>query len=173
VSVLLCISASRVCIPQKKNKDHMRVVLPLPSPKITNVHEISAYFVIISIDRQTLCFAPRVFRRNASFGKAKADLRSAWVVASPRTFCSMFARNHQLRVDPRRQHDESPSQVAHKYVMDRQKALLFGSAAAIRLLLFTAFPSLPPVLTGRVEISTPVTSFKRCMLLHAILCKYS
>ncbi|KAE9968344.1 hypothetical protein Vi05172_g5659 [Venturia inaequalis] len=45
--------------------------------------------------------------------------------------------------------------------MDKQKALLFGSAVAIRVLLFTAFPSLPPVLTGRVEISTPVTSFKR------------
>ncbi|QDS68753.1 hypothetical protein FKW77_004825 [Venturia effusa] len=45
--------------------------------------------------------------------------------------------------------------------MDKQKALLYGSAVAIRLLLFIAFPSLPPVLTGRVEISTPVTSFKR------------
>ena len=44
---------------------------------------------------------------------------------------------------------------------DRQKLLLFGSAAALRLLLFTAFPSLPDLLTGRVEISTPVTSFKR------------
>jgi GPI transamidase subunit PIG-U len=40
-------------------------------------------------------------------------------------------------------------------------SLLFGAAAAARLLLFTAFPSLPDVLTGRVEISTPVTSFKR------------
>jgi phosphatidylinositol glycan class U len=50
--------------------------------------------------------------------------------------------------------------------MDKQKALLFGSAAAVRLLLFTAFPSLPPVLTGRVEISTPVTSFKRCMYAY-------
>ncbi|KAK8184125.1 GPI transamidase subunit PIG-U [Phyllosticta citribraziliensis] len=45
--------------------------------------------------------------------------------------------------------------------MDRQKALLFGSAAAVRLVLFLAFPSLPDLLTGRVEISTPVTSFKR------------
>ncbi|KAF2427544.1 GPI transamidase component PIG-U [Tothia fuscella] len=45
--------------------------------------------------------------------------------------------------------------------MDKQKALLFASAAGIRLLLFTAFPSLPAVLTGRVELSTPVTSFKR------------
>jgi len=51
--------------------------------------------------------------------------------------------------------------VADAHAMDKQKALLFGSAAAIRLLLFAAFPSLPPVLTGRVEISTPVTSFKR------------
>ncbi|KAK8195214.1 GPI transamidase-like protein component PIG-U [Phyllosticta capitalensis] len=45
--------------------------------------------------------------------------------------------------------------------MDRQKALLFGFAAAVRLVLFLAFPSLPDLLTGRVEISTPVTSFKR------------
>ncbi|KAI9767106.1 MAG: hypothetical protein M1840_005895 [Geoglossum simile] len=45
--------------------------------------------------------------------------------------------------------------------IDRRKAALFGAAIAIRLLLFTAFPSLPLLLTGRVEISTPVTSFKR------------
>jgi phosphatidylinositol glycan class U len=46
--------------------------------------------------------------------------------------------------------------------IDRRKAALFGAAAAVRLLLFTSFPSLPDLLTGRVEISTPVTSFKRC-----------
>ncbi|KAK3177927.1 hypothetical protein OEA41_000059 [Lepraria neglecta] len=46
-------------------------------------------------------------------------------------------------------------------VIDRRKALLFGSATTLRLLLFFAFPSLPDLLTGRVEISTPVTSFKR------------
>jgi phosphatidylinositol glycan class U len=45
--------------------------------------------------------------------------------------------------------------------IDQQKALLFGAAAAVRLLLFTAFPSLPNLLAGRVEVSTPVTSFKR------------
>lgn len=44
---------------------------------------------------------------------------------------------------------------------EQQKALLFGAAAALRLLLFTAFPSLPNLLAGRVEVSTPVTSFKR------------
>ena len=47
-------------------------------------------------------------------------------------------------------------------VIDRRKAILFASAAALRLVLFFAFPSLPILLTGRVEISTPVTSFKRC-----------
>lgn len=47
-------------------------------------------------------------------------------------------------------------------VIDRRKATLFSSAAALRLILFFAFPSLPVLLTGRVEISTPVTSFKRC-----------
>ncbi|KAF2264385.1 CDC91 cell division cycle 91-like protein [Lojkania enalia] len=46
-------------------------------------------------------------------------------------------------------------------LIDRQKALLFAAAAAVRLLLFTAFPSLPSLLAGRVEVSTPVTSFKR------------
>ncbi|KAF9870249.1 GPI transamidase subunit PIG-U [Colletotrichum karsti] len=41
------------------------------------------------------------------------------------------------------------------------KTGVFAAAAALRLLLFVAFPGLPDLLTGRVEISTPVTSFKR------------
>lgn len=45
--------------------------------------------------------------------------------------------------------------------IDKQTASLFGAAAVLRLVLFTAFPTLPDTLTGRVEISTPVTSFKR------------
>ncbi|ERS96460.1 phosphatidylinositol glycan, class U [Sporothrix schenckii 1099-18] len=40
-------------------------------------------------------------------------------------------------------------------------AALYAVAAAVRLALFTVFPGLPDLLTGRVEISTPVTSFKR------------
>lgn len=38
---------------------------------------------------------------------------------------------------------------------------LYAGAAILRLSLFTLFPGLPDLLTGRVEISTPVTSFKR------------
>jgi phosphatidylinositol glycan class U len=47
--------------------------------------------------------------------------------------------------------------------MDRHQgtAGLYAAAAALRLVLFTFFPSLPDILTDRVEISTPVTSFKR------------
>ncbi|RAL68322.1 hypothetical protein DID88_007052 [Monilinia fructigena] len=45
--------------------------------------------------------------------------------------------------------------------IDRRRAALFGTAAAVRLLLFISFPGLPDLLTARVEISTPVTSFKR------------
>lgn len=45
----------------------------------------------------------------------------------------------------------------------RQQLLLFGTAAVLRLALVVAFPALPNFLSGRVEISTPVTSFKRCM----------
>ncbi|KAF0326503.1 GPI transamidase subunit PIG-U [Colletotrichum asianum] len=41
------------------------------------------------------------------------------------------------------------------------KTGVYAAAAALRLLLFVAFPGLPDLLTGRVEISTPVTSFKR------------
>jgi phosphatidylinositol glycan class U len=47
--------------------------------------------------------------------------------------------------------------------VDTQKALLLATAAALRLLLFTFVPALPGLLAGRVEVSTPVTSFKRCM----------
>jgi phosphatidylinositol glycan class U len=46
--------------------------------------------------------------------------------------------------------------------VDRQKAALFAAAVAVRLFLFAAFPSLPDLLTSRVEVSTPVSSFKRC-----------
>ncbi|KAL8314967.1 hypothetical protein RB597_006893 [Gaeumannomyces tritici] len=38
---------------------------------------------------------------------------------------------------------------------------LYAAAAALRFALFALFPGLPDLLTGRVEISTPVSSFKR------------
>ncbi|KAI2638576.1 GPI transamidase subunit PIG-U [Xylaria nigripes] len=38
---------------------------------------------------------------------------------------------------------------------------LYCAAAVLRFALFTFFPALPDLLTSRVEISTPVTSFKR------------
>ncbi|KAF6824150.1 GPI transamidase subunit PIG-U [Colletotrichum plurivorum] len=41
------------------------------------------------------------------------------------------------------------------------KTGVYLGAAALRLLLFVVFPGLPDLLTGRVEISTPMTSFKR------------
>ena len=39
---------------------------------------------------------------------------------------------------------------------------LFAAATASRLLLSVLFPDLPDLLTARVEVSTPITSFKRC-----------
>ncbi|THW53406.1 GPI transamidase-like protein component PIG-U [Aureobasidium pullulans] len=39
--------------------------------------------------------------------------------------------------------------------------VLFASAASVRLSLAWAFPGLPDLLSGRVELSTPVTGFKR------------
>lgn len=43
---------------------------------------------------------------------------------------------------------------------------VYAGAALLRLALSAAFPGLPDMLTGRVEISTPVTSFKRCKQPH-------
>lgn len=45
--------------------------------------------------------------------------------------------------------------------MRRRSYLVIVVAVVLRLVLFAAFPSLPDLLTSRVEISTPVTSFKR------------
>ncbi|KAJ5503352.1 GPI transamidase subunit PIG-U [Penicillium fimorum] len=45
--------------------------------------------------------------------------------------------------------------------VDRRRIAVFGAAFVLRLLLTCLFPSLPGLLTGRVEISTPVNSFKR------------
>lgn len=42
-----------------------------------------------------------------------------------------------------------------------QTAGLYAGAAVLRLAIATLLPALPDLLTGRVEISTPVTSFKR------------
>ncbi|KAK3938911.1 phosphatidylinositol glycan anchor biosynthesis class U protein [Diplogelasinospora grovesii] len=47
-----------------------------------------------------------------------------------------------------------------KVTLGRTAGLYLG-AAVLRLALFVLFPGLPDLLTGRVEISTPVTSFKR------------
>lgn len=45
--------------------------------------------------------------------------------------------------------------------LGRRKAAVFAAALGLRLVLLVLFPSLPDLLTGRVEISTPVNSFKR------------
>lgn len=45
---------------------------------------------------------------------------------------------------------------------------LFLTAAILRLALFFVFPGLPEVVAGRVEVSTPVNSFKRCMCLMGV-----
>jgi hypothetical protein len=50
-----------------------------------------------------------------------------------------------------------------KKTRPERTAALYVGAAVLRLALFTLFPGLPDLLTGRVEISTPVTSFKRRM----------
>lgn len=48
----------------------------------------------------------------------------------------------------------------------QQRYLIFAGAAAVRLGLAIAFPALPDFLSGRVEIATPVTGFKRRMAIH-------
>ncbi|PNS21782.1 hypothetical protein CAC42_380 [Sphaceloma murrayae] len=43
----------------------------------------------------------------------------------------------------------------------QQRYLIFAGAAAVRLGLALSFPHLPDFLSGRVEIATPITGFKR------------
>lgn len=45
--------------------------------------------------------------------------------------------------------------------LDRKTVAIYAGAALLRLLVFVAFPNIPDFLTTRVEISTPVSSFKR------------
>ncbi|KAJ5225347.1 hypothetical protein N7468_006572 [Penicillium chermesinum] len=45
--------------------------------------------------------------------------------------------------------------------IDQRKVAVFAGAFVLRLVLVFLFPSLPDLLTGRVEVSTPVNSFKR------------
>ncbi|KAI5801533.1 GPI transamidase subunit PIG-U [Peziza echinospora] len=45
--------------------------------------------------------------------------------------------------------------------MDKRTIAVLASAALLRWLLFTSFPGLPATLANRVEISTPVTGYKR------------
>lgn len=52
--------------------------------------------------------------------------------------------------------------------VDRRMVGVFGAAFVLRLLLICLFPSLPDLLTGRVEVSTPVNSFKRCEYIGAL-----
>ncbi|KAI1502931.1 GPI transamidase subunit PIG-U [Biscogniauxia marginata] len=49
----------------------------------------------------------------------------------------------------------------HGKMQTQRTVGLYAAASALRLSLFVLFPRLPDLLTGRVEISTPVTSFKR------------
>jgi hypothetical protein len=52
--------------------------------------------------------------------------------------------------------------MSHGKMRSQDTAGLYAAAAVLRLALFTFFPALPDLLTSRVEVSTPVTSFKRC-----------
>lgn len=50
----------------------------------------------------------------------------------------------------------------------RRKAAVFAAGLCLRLVLLALFPTLPDLLTGRVEISTPINSFKRRESGHSI-----
>lgn len=50
-----------------------------------------------------------------------------------------------------------------------KKLWLLTGAAISRSLLCWLFPSLPDLLSARVEVSTPITSFRRCKRLPMIL----
>lgn len=76
---------------------------------------------------------------------------------------SLRAHTFNVRSCPDHASDASQTMAALTNVYnDHPKAVLFATAAALRVLLALTFSGLPDLLTGRVEISTPVNSFKRC-----------
>lgn len=52
--------------------------------------------------------------------------------------------------------------------IDRRKALVIAAAIVGRILVFAFFPQIPELLTGQVEVSTPVSSYKRCKALDPL-----
>ncbi|KAJ5675584.1 hypothetical protein N7462_008481 [Penicillium macrosclerotiorum] len=79
-------------------------------------------------------------------GSSAGRLRDSW-------------SNWHNRPDRRASTFICPAQTA--MTVDRRKVVVFGAAFVLRLLLICLFPALPDLLTGRVEVSTPVNSFKR------------
>lgn len=61
----------------------------------------------------------------------------------------------------RAHHDSALAMTVSKMPIDRRKAAIFAAAAVLRLAVFLVFPNIADLLTGQVEVSTPVSSFKR------------
>jgi hypothetical protein len=77
-------------------------------------------------------------------------------------FVSKLLLNPSSQQSSSRQHLGHGEKGSMSSPMTQQRKIgVYAGAALLRLVLFVAFPSLPDLLTGRVEISTPVTSFKR------------
>lgn len=76
-----------------------------------------------------------------------------------RELCSAWQDNDDSRT-------RTTMDAIKKVYNDHPKTVVFSSAAILRILLAVTFPNLPDLLTSRVEVSTPVNSFKRCTLNH-------
>lgn len=100
---------------------------------------------------------PAVFAFTLRGGELNARVSLPWDALLRR------AHTFNVRSCPDHASDTSQTMDALTNVYhDHPKAVLFSTAAALRILLALTFPGLPDLLTGRVEISTPVNSFKRC-----------
>lgn len=82
-----------------------------------------------------------------------------------RTPVQLPAQPESITLDynpPHLSHRDGPEMNGSNPSLKRLQGL-YLAAAVLRLVLFFAFPGLPELVAGRVEVSTPVTSFKRCM----------
>ena len=61
----------------------------------------------------------------------------------------------------RAHHDLALTMTVSDMPIDRRKISVFAAAAVLRLAVFLVFPDIADLLTGQVEVSTPVSSFKR------------
>lgn len=110
-----------------------------------------------------LLYVPRYSSQARHRGSSQQAPKPAWQSSGPTAQPdSIDGTSPDCNPHPHLSHGDGPEMNGSNPSLKRLQGL-YLAAAVLRLVLFFAFPGLPELVAGRVEVSTPVTSFKRCM----------